>query len=143
MVFTRKPKPDNPKAVRARCVAQEHNVYKRDDVSQATPTLKIHRMIISYAATRTTDDDASRKLIGRWGISVAFFHAASAQKIAVRPPKDVDIGFLWFLLKAMNGAREASKQWGDEVTRVTVDIGGSWSSTFAPARTITESWMCS
>eukprot|EP00435_Cladocopium_sp_Y103_P039764 s3333_g10.t1 len=37
------------------------------------------------------------------------------RKIAVMPPEDVYDGHLWYLLKAMNGTREASKQWGEFV----------------------------
>ena len=31
------------------------------------------------------------------------------------PPKDLDQGHLWFLNKAMNGTREASKQWAAKI----------------------------
>ena len=121
-VYTRKPKPGNPKAVRARCVAQEHNIYKREDVSQATPPLKINRMVVSFAATGPAGGGPNKKLIGRWDISVAFFHAPSTQKLAVVPPNDINNGKLWFLPDAMNGTREASKQWGEQVRQVVVDI---------------------
>ena len=56
-----------------------------------------------------------RSSISRYDVSVAFFHAYSTGKIAVIPPEDVYDGHLWYLLKAMNGTREASKQWGEFV----------------------------
>ena len=55
---------------------------------------------------------------------MAFFHAPSTLKVAVVPPPDIDNGMYWWLQKAMNGTREASKQWGDQVTHVMVNIGG-------------------
>ena len=33
------------------------------------------------------------------------------------PPKDLDQGHLWYLLTAMNGAREASKQWALKILK--------------------------
>ena len=46
-----KPLPDDPNGVRSRCVAQEINTHQRDDVYAGTPPLKIHRMVVSAAAT--------------------------------------------------------------------------------------------
>ena len=108
--------PDDPQGVRSRCVAQEVNTHQRDDVASGTPPLKAHRMVISHAATKRPGERDNKKLIGRYDVSVAFFHAESTGKIAVVPPKDVDEGQLWYLLKAMNGTREASKQWAMRIS---------------------------
>ena len=107
--------PDDPDGVRSRCVAQEINNYQREDVSSGTPPLKAHRMVLAHAATRRPGEAENRRLVGRYDVSVAFFHAEATGKIAVVPPKDVDEGHLWYLLKAMNGTREASKQWSIRV----------------------------
>ena len=111
----RKALPDDPDGVRSRCVAQEINNYQREDVSSGTPPLKAHRMVLAHAATRRPGEAENRRLVGRYDVSVAFFHAEATGKIAVVPPKDVDEGHLWYLLKAMNGTREASKQWSIRV----------------------------
>ena len=45
----------------------------------------------------------------------ASFRAIATGKIAVVPPKDVGQSKLWFLFKAMNGTREASRRWAKRV----------------------------
>ena len=110
-----KPLPNDPNGVRSRCVAQEINDHERDDVFSGTPPLRVHRMIFSAAATAKKGRTSRRKLIARYDVSVAFFHAIATGKIAVVPPKDPDQSMLWFLLKAMNGTREASRQWAKRV----------------------------
>ncbi|CAE7698042.1 RE1, partial [Symbiodinium microadriaticum] len=110
-----KPLPDDPQGVRSRCVAQEVNVSQRDDVASGTPPLKAHRMVISHAATKAPGARENKKLVARYDVSVAFFHADATGKIAVVPPKDLDQSLLWFLNKAMNGTREASKQWAAKI----------------------------
>ena len=97
-----KPLPNDPNGVRSRCVAQEINDHERDDVFSGTPPLRVHRMILSAAATAKKGRTSRRKLIARYDVSVAFFHAIATGKIAVVPPKDLDQSMLWFLLKAMN-----------------------------------------
>ena len=110
-----KPLPDDPQGVRSRCVAQEVNVSHRDDVASGTPPLKAHRMVLSHAATKAPGTRENKKIVARYDVSVAFFHADATGKIAVVPPKDLDQGHLWFLNKAMNGTREASKQWAAKI----------------------------
>ena len=110
--------PDDPHGVRSRCVAQEVATTHRDDVFSGTPPLKAHRMVVSAAATSKKGRTSRRRLIARYDVSVAFFHAVATGKIAVVPPKDVNNGLLWFLLKAMNGTREASKQWAKRILEV-------------------------
>ena len=117
--------PDDPQGVRSRCVAQEVNTHQRDDVASGTPPLKAHRMVISHAATKRSGERENKKLIGRYDASVAFLHAESTGKIAVVPPKDVDEGQLWYLLKAMNGTREASKQWAMRISGTKKKYGFS------------------
>ncbi|CAE6957274.1 RE1 [Symbiodinium sp. CCMP2592] len=109
--------PDDPEGVRSRCVAQEINNYQREDVSSGTPPLKAHRMVLAHAATRRAEEAEHTKLIGRYDVSRAFFHAEATGKIAVVPARDVDEGHLWYLLKAMNGTREASKQWSIKIAK--------------------------
>ena len=119
-----KPLPDDPNGVRSRCVAQEINTHQRDDVYAGTPPLKIHRMVVSAAAT-SKPGQTGQKLIARYDISVAFFHALSTDGIAVIPPNDIYDGqHVWQLLKAMNGTREASKRWSEFVESVVVKKGG-------------------
>ena len=109
--------------MRSRCVAQEINTHQRDDVYSGTPPLKCHRMVLSAAATKRPGQ-SGRKLVARYDISVAFFHAPSTDGIAVIPPNDINNGkFLWQLLKAMNGTREASKRW-QEFVEGTVTAAG-------------------
>ena len=100
-----KPLPDDP----------EVNVSHRDDVASGTPPLKAHRMVLSHAATKAPGAREKKKLVARYDVSVAFFHADSTGKIAVIPPKDLDQSYLRFLNKAMNGTREASKQWAAKI----------------------------
>ncbi|CAE7232267.1 RE1, partial [Symbiodinium sp. CCMP2456] len=112
-----KPLPDDPQGVRSRCVAQEVNVSQRDDVASGTPPLKARRMNLSHAATKAPGARANKKLIARYDVSVAFFHAESIGKIAVVPSKDLDQSRLWFLNKAINGTREVSKQWTAKILK--------------------------
>ena len=75
-------------------------------------------MVLALVATKRPGARENRKLnIGRDDVSVVFFHADSTRKIAVVPPKDLDQGHLWYLLKAMNGTREASKQWALKILK--------------------------
>ena len=101
-IDTRKALPDDDRGVRSRLVAQELNLGPRDDTFGGTPPLWFHRLIVS----------SQKRIISRYDVSVAFFHAPSTGGIAVMPPKDMFDGTnLWFLLKAINGTREASKHW--------------------------------
>ena len=115
----------DPRGVRSRCVAQEVNTSPREDVHSGTPPLKAHRMILSCAATKRKGQHQHDKLIGRYDVSVAFFHATSTGKIAVVPPDDLnDQRHLWYLNKAMNGTREASRQWSEFVDGTVTRKGG-------------------
>ena len=115
----------DPRGVRSRCVAQEVNTGPREDVHSGTPPLKAHRMILSCAATKRKGQHQHDKLIGRYDVSVAFFHATSTGKIAVVPPDDLnDQRHLWYLNKAMNGTREASRQWSEFVDGTVTRKGG-------------------
>ncbi|CAE7690744.1 unnamed protein product, partial [Symbiodinium necroappetens] len=72
--------------VRSRLVAQEVNTYKREDVSMGTPPLRVHRTVISHAATAKPGQSVSKKLVARYDVSVAFFHAEDSERIGVVPP---------------------------------------------------------
>ncbi|CAE7467666.1 RE2, partial [Symbiodinium natans] len=105
--------------VRSRLVAQEVNTYKREDVSMGTPPIRVHRAVISHAATARPGESKSKKLIGRYDVSVAFFHADNSEKIGVIPPASEGTpNIIWELHKAMNGTREASRQWGVKIREV-------------------------
>ena len=72
---------DGKPGVRSRLVAQEVNTYKREDVSMGTPPMRVHRAIVSHAATAKPGQKQSRKLVARYDVSVAFFHADNSEKI--------------------------------------------------------------
>ena len=57
-------------------------------------------MVLAHAATQRQGERENKKLIGCYDVSVAFFHAEATGKIAVVPPKGVDEGHLWYLLKS-------------------------------------------
>ena len=82
-----KPTPTDPGAVRSRLVATEVATYAREDVSQSTPPLRGSRLIVSLAATTRNQAGEHTRLVARYDISVAFFHADSTGRIAVVPPK--------------------------------------------------------
>ena len=127
-VDTRKALPDDPRGVRSRLVAQEINVGPKDDTFAGTPPLWV-RSLVSKAATAAKADKGKKRLVARYDISVAFFHAYSTGGIAVMPPKDMYVGVnLWFLLKAMNGTREASRQRGLYIKDSMVPAGSTGSA---------------
>ena len=82
-------------------------------------------MVVSAVATAKKGRSSKRKLIARYDVSVAFFHAFATMKIAVIPPRDLDQPMLRFLNKAMNGTREASKQWAKRIVEVAAGCGFS------------------
>ena len=93
-----KPTPTDPKAVRSRLVATEVATYAREDVSQSTPPLRGSRLIVSLAATKRSETGEHKRLVARYDISVAFFHAESTGRIAVLPPKGLARpGWCWLL----------------------------------------------
>ena len=114
---------DGKPGVRSRLVAQEVNTYKREDVSMGTPLMRVRRAIISHA-TAKPGEKQSRKLVARYDVSVAFFHADNSEKIAVIPPASEGTpDIVWELNKAMNGTREASRQWGVKIRKVKTADG--------------------
>ena len=113
----KKPTAEDPETVRSRLVATEVNWYAREDCTQATPPRKVFRFIVSMAATRIAPDGSRRRLIARYDVSVAFFHADGEGKTAVIPPKELRIpGIAWFLEKALYGIRKASQLFGTYVS---------------------------
>ena len=90
-VDTRKALPVDPRGVRSRLVAQEINVGPRDDKFAGTPPPWVHRSVVSKAATAAKADKSKKRLVARYDISVAFFHAYSTGGIAVMPPQDMYI----------------------------------------------------
>ncbi len=66
-------------------------------------------MILSFAATKRTNGRHTR-VVCRYDVSVAFFHAMLKAKILVIPPKGlIAAGWGWALDKAMYGTREAAQ----------------------------------
>lgn len=108
-------------AVRSRLVAQEVGYTKREDTFAATPPLKGIGIIISLCASKPP---RAARCIGRWDISVAFFHAEIVDDLHVVPPPGLrKPGKIWQLSRAMYGTREASKLFQDEVKRVLAEKG--------------------
>ena len=102
----KKPVEGDAENVRSRLVATELNLFAREDCTQATPPRKVFRFLVSSAATKVAPDGTRRRLIARYDVSVAFFHAPGEGKTAVMPPKDLrEPGVVWFLEKAMYGTR--------------------------------------
>ena len=112
--------------VRSRLVAQEVNTYKREDVPMGTPALRVLRAVISHAATAKPGQSVSKKLVARYDVSVAFFHTENGERIGVVPPASEGTpDTIWELRKAMNGTREASRQWGAKIRKVKTANGCS------------------
>ncbi|CAE7244466.1 unnamed protein product [Symbiodinium sp. CCMP2592] len=102
----------------------EVNTYKREDVSMGTPPLRVHRAVMSHAATAKPGQKVSKKLVARYDVSVAFFHAENSERIGVIPPTSEGTpDIMWELRKAMNGTREASRQWGEKIRKVKKSNG--------------------
>ena len=96
------------------------NTRPRDDVHSGTPPLKGHRMVVSSATTARKGQPRGQKLIGRYAVNMACFHAFNTGKIVIILSEDVYDGHL---LKAMHGSREASKQWGEFVENKVIKGG--------------------
>jgi KUP system potassium uptake protein len=105
-------------------VATQINNYTREDVTQATPPIKVARMVLSMAASARDHRGQHMCLIGRHDIRVAFFHAKGSGNVVMVPAKGLaPPGVGWRALKAMYGTREASKCWGDTVTDTMLAAG--------------------
>ena len=119
-----KPTAADPAAVRSRLVATQINNYTREDVTQATPPIKVARMVLSMAASAKDHRGRHTCLIGRPDVRVAFFHAKGSGNVVMVPAKGLaPPGVGWRALKAMYGTREASKCWGNEVTDTMLAAG--------------------
>ena len=65
--------------------------------TQATPLRKVFRFLVSTAATKVAPDGTGRRLIARYDVSVAFFHAPGEGRTAVMPLQDLQgPGVVWF-----------------------------------------------
>ena len=90
--------------MRSRLVAQEVNIYKREDASIGLPPMRIHRAIVSHAAIAKPIQKRNRKLVARYNISVAFFHADNSEKKAKIPPASEGTpDIVWKFNKAITG----------------------------------------
>lgn len=112
---------DKGDAVRSRLVAHAVAYTEREDTFAATPPLKGIKIIISLCASKPP---RAARCIGRWDISVAFFHAKIVGELyVVLPPGLRKPGKIWQLLRATYGTQEASKLFQDELKRVLVEKG--------------------
>ena len=116
--------PEDQDAVRSRLVATQVNAYVREDVTQATPPIKVSRNIVSHAATKINVKGRRDCLIARDDIIVASFHAKGSGRVVIIPPKGLaPPGVGWRCVKAWYGTREASKCWRNEVTDTLIKEG--------------------
>ena len=116
--------PEDPDAVRSRLVATQVKTYAREDVTQATPSIKASRIIVSQAATKTNAKGQHDCLFARHDIRVAFFHAKGSGRVVIIPPKGLaPPGIGRKCVKAWYGTRKASKCWGNEVTDTLIKEG--------------------
>ena len=118
--------PEDWKGDGVRCgfVAKQINYFKRDDVTQNTPPLKVFMAILSLCATKRKNS-AELRVFAIWDISVAFYHAPMDELVYVHP-KDKRLcpaGFCWRLNKAMNGTRRASFLFGKFVRDTLFEHG--------------------
>lgn len=119
--------------VRSRPVCCEVAHEKREDTFAATPPLKGIKILI-HCNTSKPPYGTRRRRLGRWDVSVAFFHAEIKEELYVRPPAGMrKPGWIWKLLRAMYGSRQASMLFQDQVAHVLVDIGGFSRCAAAPS----------
>ena len=79
------------------------------DRLQATSPFVL-RFLLSSAATKVATDGTRRRLIARYDVSMSVYCAPSEGRIAVRPPKDLQVpGVVWYLERAMHGTRKAAR----------------------------------
>ena len=101
--------------VRARLVVQQVARTKREDTFAPTPTPLGLRVLLLYAAV-------FRLAVVPADMSVAFMHAPSSENTFVWPPMGLRRdGWVWKLLKAMNGLRKAVTDFSDFVCGILVD----------------------
>ena len=101
--------------VRARLVVQQVAHTKREDTFAPTPTPLGLRVLLLYAAFY-------RLAVVPADMSVAFMHAPSSENTFVWPPLGLRRdGWVWKLLKAMNGLRKAMTDFSEFVREILVD----------------------
>ena len=78
-----------------------------------------------YCNTNKPPYGNRRRQLGRWDVSIAFFHAAKKGELYARPPTGIRCpAWLWRLLIAIYRSRRASMLFQDHGAYVLVDIGG-------------------
>ena len=98
--------------VKARIVAKDYAVTKRDDLWTATPSLAGVRTLLAVAA-------ATRREVATADVSTAFLHVDLNREVyAVPPPVLRRPGKVWRLCKALYGLREAPKLFGEFLVEV-------------------------
>ena len=96
-------------------MATEVAYTKREDTFAPTPPLKGMKIIISLRASKSP---RRQRVLGRWDVSVAFFHAKIKDEIYVVPPRGLKKkGKIWRLWHGIYGTQEASKLFQDELVK--------------------------
>jgi len=104
--------------VRSRCVLRDYAVSKRDDVFSPTPTLTVVRMLLLWSIIWSLTVEAA-------DLISAFMQAPAREVMYARPPAGLrEPGWLWRVLKAMNGARTASADFSEFLADVLVNNMG-------------------
>lgn len=95
-----------PGMARSRIVAMDIAWDARMDTFAGTPAIKIIRILFSLAASKP---DTRKRKLGRYDMSVAFFHSDIDEEMAAIPPAPIDTSLeKWELLKALYGTHRAS-----------------------------------
>ncbi len=87
-LYDEKPTAADPAAVSSRHVATQTNIYTCEDVTQATPLIKVARMVLSMAASARDHRGQHACLTGRHDVRVAFFRAKGSGNVAWSGPRD-------------------------------------------------------
>ena len=127
---------DNEKPnYRSRMVGKEFNDRVVDGLFAATPPLESLRLLLSWAATvdggplTTVDEPGSGKSILIADVSRAFFEAPAKRDLWVELPEEAlqggetPLGTVWKLPASLYGARDASANWQEEVSRCMREWG--------------------
>ena len=87
------------------------NQYERHDVFAGTPALKVFRVLIAKAASRSHTEHGHRKIVAILDVAVAFFHADMEDVIYAHPPAEAepDRTVVWLLIKNNYGTRKVAR----------------------------------
>ena len=126
---------DDKPNYRSRMVGKEFNDREVDGLFAATPPLESLRLLLSWAATvdggpsSTVDKVGSGKSILIADVSRAFFEAPAKRDLCVELPEEAlqgeetPLSTVGKLLASLSGARDASANWQEEVSRCMCEWG--------------------